>query len=255
MDTGYYRYHAPYGKHHGPGQESRGPAVFFGYCSDSGTMRMMDYAEYVDSMRTASSNMYSSMAGTMQTYMDTMLGKEAGRHHHHKSDCHCCGGYYSKGHGYDKYDCHCSCCIKCADAVEYARCGESRQIPITLDNDSRRERDVKLQLGGFSTASGQDLGWQTKLSETEFKLPPCGEKIILLRVDVDCGKFVSSEPHSPPGSNAPTDREPSVDECKVAYTTLRAEGCFIRPLVIAVAVLPNDCGAHYAGCQCACCCC
>ena len=27
-----------------------------------------------------------------------------------------------------------------------------------------------------------------------------------------------------------------------------ADGCIIRPLVIAVAVLPNDCGAHHAGC-------
>jgi hypothetical protein len=34
---------------------------------------------------------------------------------------------------------------------------------------------------------------------------------------------------------------------------VRAEGCLVRPLVVAVAVLPNDCGAHRSGCSCGCC--
>jgi hypothetical protein len=134
--------------------------------------------------------------------------------------------------------------------VEYVRCGEVRQIPITLDNDTRREREVKLELGAFATDSGKELGWQTKLSDTQFKLGPCGEKTVVLTVTVDCSKF---------GSAASSERqreEPAdVERCHVAYATLRAEGCLIRPLVIAVAVLPNDCGAYRAGCLCGCCCC
>jgi hypothetical protein len=104
-------------------------------------------------------------------------------------------------------------------------------------------------LGAFATESGKELGWHATLSEHEFKLPPCGEKTVLVTVTVDCAKL----------ERTPGDTERStpaaVDSCVVAYATLRAEGCTIRPLVIAVAVLPNDCGAHHAGCQCGCCCC
>jgi hypothetical protein len=174
--------------------------------------------------------------------------------------------------------------------VEYVRCGEIRNIPITLENDTRKERDVKLQLGAFATASGKELDWPAALSETAFKLGPCSEKTVILRVLVDCSKFDTSTPPGGTGTTgtvttgtgatgapapgataagAPTGAatlvgtEPigvvgrggaSVDECKVAYATLRAEGCSIRPIVIAVAVLPNDCGSHHAGCQCGCCC-
>jgi hypothetical protein len=39
----------------------------------------------------------------------------------------------------------------------------------------------------------------------------------------------------------------------VAYATLRAEGCLVRPVVIAVAVLPDDCDAYRRPCGCGCC--
>jgi hypothetical protein len=45
----------------------------------------------------------------------------------------------------------------------------------------------------------------------------------------------------------------SVDRCEVAYVTLRAEGCQIRPVVLAVAVLPDDCDAYRRPCACGCC--
>jgi hypothetical protein len=249
-------HHHEHGRYQGYGKESRGPALFYGYCSESGTMRMMDYPEYVSNMQTAYSNMYKNMTSTMQSYMENLRGW-AGRQYGHKPGCDCCDDNHGKGHGCHEHDCHCSCCIKCADAVEYARCGEIRLIPITLENDSRREREVRLELGGFSTSGGQNLEWQAALSETQFKLPPCGEKTVLLRVAVDCAKFGTQGTPSPnePGTTVPPrDRQATVDECKVAYATLRADGCMIRPLVIAVAVLPNDCGAHHAGCQCGCCC-
>jgi hypothetical protein len=213
-------------------------------------MRMMDYAEYVDNMRTAYSNMYQRMTDSMQSYMEGFRGPGEHHHHHHghRSDCDCCDCRGKRDPCHD-HDCHCECCIRCADTVEYARCGETRLIPITFDNDSRRERDVKLQLGGFSTDGGLDLGWQASLSETEFKLPPCGEKTILLRVQVDCTRLDPTPPGTPDER-----RNPAVDSCKVAYATLRADGCIIRPLVIAVAILPNDCRDHRAGCLCGCCC-
>jgi hypothetical protein len=212
---------------------------------------MMDYAEYVDSMRTAYSSMYQRMTDSMQSYMEGVRGPGEHHHHHkHKSDCDCCDCRGKKDPCHED-DCHCSCCIRCADTVEYARCGETRLIPITFDNDSRRERDVKLQLGSFATDGGLDLGWQASLSETEFKLPPCGEKTVLLRVQVDCAKFGGTPGTTP---NPDDRRVPSVDSCKVAYATLRADGCIIRPLVIAVAILPNDCASHRAGCLCGCCC-
>lgn len=252
-------HHHSHGCHEGSSGQSRGPAWLYGYCHDTGKMRMMDYPDYVNNIQTTYSNLYSGATSAVQPYLDMMQGKvpwgatqaqsshqHEWHHHRHEHDCGCgCGCGEKREH--ECHDCHCSCCIRCADAVEYARCGEVRRIPITFDNDTRRDRDVKLELGAFATGSGKELGWHATLSESEFKLGPCGEKTVLLTVPVDCRKIVPGEP---------SDREPTtVESCTVAYATLRAEGCMIRPLVIAVAVLPNDCAAHHAGCQCGCCCC
>lgn len=268
-----HHHHSHHGCCEGPRTQSRGPEMFYGYCHESGRMRMMDLSDYVDNTQTAYSNLASRMSSMYQPYMQTLQQAGAGpgqqqgqgRHHghHHESCCH------------DEHDCHCSCCIRCADAVEYARCDEVRSIPVTFENDSRRERDVKLELGPFVTDSGKEM-WHGTLSEQEFKLAPCGEKTIIIRVPVNCGT-IKQDPNTPPGqdpaSGTPTapkggtsDGPPAatvppsrqtggtVDSCTVGYATLRAEGCMIRPLVIALAVLPNDCGAHRAGCQCGCCC-
>jgi hypothetical protein len=243
--------------------QGRGPAVFYGYCHESGQMRMMDLPDFVDNTQTTYSNMVSGMSSVYQPYMDMLQGsaqqaRPAGqrqrRHQGHHDDCgcrsHCCE---------QEHDCHCSCCIRCADVVEYARCEELRLIPVTFENDTRRERDVKLELGPFVTEDGREL-WRGDVSEPSFKLPPCGEKTILIRVLVNCGSLAAQPPggaggpNDPPATVPPRNERAAVDSCKVAYATLRAEGCIIRPLVIAVAVLPNDCGAHRAGCQCGCCC-
>jgi hypothetical protein len=245
------------------GQSGGGPAYLYGYCHDSGQMRMMNYPDYVNNMQTTYSNLYSGMT---QPYVNMMQGLapaaptvpqgERGRHHRH-GDCGCGCHDRHEGDRHECHDCHCSCCVRCADALEYARCGEVRRIPITFENETRRERDVKLQLAAFATDNGTELGWATELSETEFKIPPCGEKTVIITVTVDCGKVGGTTGGGTTVAGQPGDtRQPAatVDSCKVAYATLRAEGCMIRPLVIAVAVLPNDCGAHHAGCQCGCCC-
>jgi hypothetical protein len=231
--------------------KSRGPEVFYGYCHDTRRMRMMNYHDYMSNLQTGYERMASSWPGSFQAYQQSMrpaadptrgTGYHAWWEHDHgkhQHGCRKCG----------ERDCHCSCCIRDSDAVEVARCGELRIIPITLDNDTSVDRDVKLQLGAFATASGRELGWEASLSETEFKLPACGEKTVTLKVAVDCNRF------GDPQQNPNEQRAPSVDECKVAYATLRVEGCLIRPLVIAVAVLPNDCDAHRAGCRSSSCCC
>jgi len=245
----------------------RGPEMFYGYCHESGRMRMMDLSDFVDNTQTAYSNLASRMTSMFQP-MDMPQRSPAGPGHHrgrgHESCCH-----------KEEHDCHCSCCIRCADAVEYARCDEVRSIPVTFENESRRERDVKLELGPFVTDSGREL-WRGALSEQTFKLPPCGEKTVTIRVHVNCGNINPTpgtteprDPNTPTGETGGTTDGPrittgttaipsretgTVDSCTVAYATLRAEGCTIRPLVIALAVLPNDCGSHRAGCQCGCCC-
>ena len=83
---------------------------------------------------------------------------------------------------------------------------------------------------------------------TNLKLQPCGSTTVALTVHVDCSKWGVPTKHSEQGTAAPT-----LDGCKVAYATLRADGCTVRPIVIAVAVLPPYCGAHHAGCGCSCC--
>jgi hypothetical protein len=40
----------------------------------------------------------------------------------------------------------------------------------------------------------------------------------------------------------------------VGYVTVRVGGCLVRPIVVAVAVLPDDCGAYTAACSCGDCC-
>jgi hypothetical protein len=241
MQTGHHQ-----SSHHGCAGQSRSPEVFYGYCHETNRMRMMDYTDYLNNMQTGYSNLYSNPTSSIQAVMDALSGmmrsaitSNTPMHRTHKT--HGCGC------GCDEQDCVCSCCIRCADVIEYARCGEVRQIPITFDNDTRRERDVTLQLGNFATESGQDVAWQASVSPTTFKLAPCGETTVLLTVNVDCTKLgvPSTQGH---------ERQPTatVNDCKVVYATIRAEGCTIRPLIIAVAVLPSNCGAHHAACGCCC---
>jgi hypothetical protein len=238
----------------------RGPLLYYGYCSESGRMRAMDYSDYVRSIRNAYAHMYAAMyknaQGAMRSWWESMSAwaprpeEREGSEWKARGDCGCSHKHEGPEHRdcgcheHHEPDCHCSCCIRDADAVEYTRCGETRLIPLTFDNDTRRERQVKLQLGAFATASGKELGWNAELSDTDFNLPPCGEKTVVLKVTVDCGPF---------SGQREGDQRPAVEECKVAYATVRAEGCLVRPLVVAVAVLPNDCGTHRSGCSCGCC--
>jgi len=226
-------------RYSGPCTEAKSPEAFYGYCHDSRRMRMMNYNDYVGNMQKGYSNLYQSPTSALQQMVDmastastTSAPQHSGKHH----GCNC----------HKDNDCGCECCIRCADTVEYARCGETRKIPITFENDSRRERQVTLEFGAFLTDSGQQLAWKGSLSETTFTLGPCGEKTVTITVNIDCGQSTDN-PNDPAGVVVRN------TACKVGYATLKADGCLIRPIVVAVAVLPDRCGAHHIGCLCGCC--
>ena len=242
------------------GPTSRGPEVFYGYCHETKQMRMMDYPDFMQNLQTGYSNLYSNPASAMlpitnalstvmqssPTYQPQSRHQERHHHHHHRHhhryehECGC-------GCGCDccEDECGCYCCISCcADVVEYAHCGETRRIPIVFDNDTRRERDIRLELGNFATESGLDVGWKTDISPKEFKLGPCGHATVVLSVEVDCSKLAHREPDQ---------RAVDIESCKVVYATLRAEGCTVCPIVIAIAVQPERCDAHHTSCLCSCC--
>lgn len=245
-------------------QAGRGPAMFLGYCGRTRQYRMMDLPEYLSNVQQGVSR-WASDASTM--YQEITRGYErsgrgsGGPGVRARTDHDCgCGGA----------DCHCECCVCDADVLVHARCNEIRRMPVTFENDTRRERAVKLELEQFVTAGGRQLGWNAKLSETEFTLPPCGEHTVSILVQVRCDAFGGEKPtEEKPGGNQPAGaavdrvnlssdaaantRLGSVDRCEVAYATLRADGCLIRPIVVAVAVLPDDCDAYRRPCGCGCC--
>jgi hypothetical protein len=244
----------------------RGPEVYYGYCGRTKRYRMMDLPDYMSNMQEGMSRWVSDTSTLMQDMArnysgagqaDAAAAPAARTRPGHDCGCNDCG--------HD--DCHCQCCICDADVVVHARCGEVRRIPVTFENDTRREKPVKLELEKFVTAGGRDLGWTTQLSETELTLRPCDEHTITVAVQVRCDLFVrtagtaAAAPAAASGdANAKTpagiavdQRFGSVDRCEVGYATLRAEGCLVRPIVIAVAVLPDDCDAYRHPCSCGCC--
>jgi hypothetical protein len=232
-------------------RSDRGPAIYYGYCNRTGRYRMMDLPEYVSNVQHGMSR-WMSEAQTM--YQDVTRGyygrSQSGvrTRTQHDSGCACrdCRGD----------DCHCECCVCDADVLVHARCGELRRIPVTFENDTRRERQVKLELEKFMTAGGRELGWQTQLSETEFTLKSCDEHTVIVGVQIKCDGFgggtTDTKPNTP-AAGAASRTGGSVDRCEVAYARLRADGCLIRPAVIAVAVLPDDCDAYRRPCGCGCC--
>ena len=109
---------------------------------------------------------------------------------------------------------------------------------------------MTLALDKFASSGGRDLKWPAQLSEDHFTLSPCGEHTVIVTVQVRC-EITRDTSKSEAAANA--DRVGSVDRCEVGYATLRAEGCTVRPTVIAVAVLPDDCEAYRRPCADCCC--
>ena len=131
------------------------------------------------------------------------------------------------------------CCVDGADLVVETRLGERRVVTLEVVNERRRERDITLELGAFTTRGGSPAPVAGAVDgATTFKLAPCSEHLVTIVIEVG------------------TDREGprDVDDCLVAWSDLKVEGCDIRPVRIAVAILPRDCGAYRVRCACGCCC-
>lgn len=244
----------------------RGPAIYLGYCGRTGRYRMMDLPEYLSNMQQGMSRLMTDASAAYQEiargYYGPPRGRAGGsvRARTEQSECGCGGGCSGD------CDCHCECCVCDADVLVHARCGEVRRIPVTFENDTRREREVTLTLENFVTAGGRQLGWPAQLSETSFTLRGCDERTVILSVQVRCD--TPDKPNDPPGGTPPPNtpagaapaaaattppRQGSVDRCEVGYATIRAEGCLVRPVVVAVAVLPDDCDSYRRPCSCGCC--
>lgn len=175
--------------------------------------------------------------------------RHPGYQHKHNYDCGCRDeDCYSCDHG----DCHCHCCITDADLVVYARVGERRVVPITIDNCRRRERAIRLELSNWRRSGGResDVNVQATLTPQEFTLTSCEERVVSLLVGTD----LVQRNEGAASSDQPRERlEGDVDDCLVLYADLRVEGCDIRPVRIALVLLPRDCGAYEVSCCSACC--
>lgn len=160
-------------------------------------------------------------------------------------------------------DCHCRCCVTDADLVVHARVGERRVVPIVLENDSRRERRVRVELSEFSGRRAEDRTLaKGEVFPQEFTLGPCESRPLTLLVDVGAKPGTPAKPATPPkrgvaaeavAAAIPAPRMTDVEDCRILYADLRVEGCENRSTRIALAVLPRDCGAHHVGCRCGCC--
>jgi hypothetical protein len=201
----------------------------------------------------------------------------------HRSD----RGRYGKGKGKGKRDrgckrcrhdeddcprcrpdpCQCYCCIGDVDLVVEARLGERRVIPIVIENERRREKEISLELSEWTTRRGGDAPVNTLLiTPTEFTLEPCASVEVTIVVDIAGQRDDDGDDDNPPPSDAPPgtgppgtpdipgrQRLPDVDDCLVVIADLRIVGCDHRPVRIAIAILPRDCDPYTVSCGCSCC--
>ena len=158
------------------------------------------------------------------------------RHYHHE-ECHC--------RHCRPESCECFCCIGDVDMVVYARVGETRVIPLVVENERRREKSITAELGPWRTRGGGTAPVSTVSFEPKnFTLAPCAEREILITVKID------------PPQTAGTSNEggrTDVDACLVATADLTLAGCDHRPIRLAVAIVPRDCEPFRVECGCGCC--
>jgi hypothetical protein len=161
------------------------------------------------------------------------------KYHHHKDECS--DPCYQD-------PCHCRCCIYDADLVVYARLGEFRVVPIIIENTRRREREITLVLSDWTTNSGKKTAIQAEIEpEVHFMLPPCSEKEVVLLINArQLEEFKDAK-------NRRERKLQDVEDCLVVYADLRVEGCSVRPVRIALALLPRDCYPFVIECGGSCC--
>lgn len=260
---------------------------YWGWSHQNQRLEMMDLPGYIDSLRQGYDAALQDMSDRLQS-LTAMFGgpspwtagyRQEGGHHgghghghhgheHHGGhhDCGCGGGDHHGSHDdcgcgcKDDHDCGCDCCIHDADVVVYAHCGEIRVIPVEVANDTRRDReDVNVEISDIRTSGGTVLPWQALINPSgSLTLPACSTTKLELLVHVVCGK--SDPPKGKPDADvlraavAQRTDTGDVDGCEVGYVTIRLGGCVVRPIVVAIAVLPDRCDAYRVGCACSCCC-
>jgi hypothetical protein len=152
--------------------------------------------------------------------------------------------------------------------VVYARCGELRVIPIEIANDTRKVREnVDVDVSTVRTSGGRVLPWATIARPAgPLNLEPCSKTKLELIVHIECGEEKKEAPPARGAAAREATKDPvtrlvelregltDVDSCEVGYTTIRLGGCLVRPIVVAIAVLPLDCDSYRAFCSCSCCC-
>lgn len=140
-------------------------------------------------------------------------------------------------------DCSCRCCVGDADLLVHARVGERRIVPLVIENDSRRERQIELELSDWTNHNGQENIEISGglVSPGKVTLAACSEQKVILTVQISEMK-----------DNDRTDIG-DVMGCQVYYADLRVKGCDIRPIRIALAVLSRDCAPLTIECHCNCC--
>jgi hypothetical protein len=223
------------------------------------------FDSWMQSMKPVEGQPQQHQQHTQQHHHEHHHEHHQAKHKHGGCGCSCC----------QPDDCHCRCCVVNADLLVYARLGESRVVPVTIENNIRREREVEVELSDWTTNSKQAVKVEGKVEpETKFTLKPCEERtlLILARVSPDTKSPDTNSADKSEGSkaNAAQSKEssvgndvnvdlrqgqlPDVDECTVFYADLRVKGCDIRPIRIALVVMPRDCDTYKIDCQCGCCC-
>jgi hypothetical protein len=196
--------------------------------------------------------------------------RRPGPHRDHHHDCGC--GSEEGCPRCNADPCQCYCCIGDVDLAVYSRVGELRVIPIVIENERRREKEINLDLSDWTTRSGKPAPVRTRgLTPTKFTLGPCEERTVVLGVQVFDDDAANAKANAGAAAATATaagkasgkrgevlvgegERElPDVDECLVAIADLRVEGCDHRPVRIAVAILPRDCDPFTVSCGCSCC--
>ncbi len=146
-------------------------------------------------------------------------------------------------------DCQCACCVADSDLLVEARVGERRVVPIVIENKWRRKRDIEVQLSDWSCGDAPVTISGKIVDPLKFTIEPCGEHKLMLLIGIEGeGRSSPGTPNEPPREGGR-----DVERCVVCYADLRIKGCDVRPIRIAVAVLPCDCGAYRVDCCQACC--
>ncbi len=209
--------------------------------------------QYMDSWTRAWGGMYDAWTQAVtsswapfyapqQQSMNPVGKTHAKRHEEHCEEC-------GRSEGACGHDCECKCCVGDADLLVHARVGERRVVPLVIENDSHREKQIELELSDWTRSAhngATDIQITGKLLDPiAFTLAGCSEQKVTLMVQI-LGQAVGTEDAANRGIG-------DVDGCQVYYADLRVKGCDIRPVRIALALLSRDCSPLTIECRCDCC--